>query len=277
MRYHTTKIPVILFTIVLALGMFISCASRQIETPKGYTLVWHDEFDKPRLDEDKWNAYIGGGGFGNRELQFYHRDNVEVQNGNLIITAKRGFFMSHPYTSGMITTQGKASWQYGRFEFRVRLPYGQGIWPAIWMLPDDPDIFGTWPVSGEIDILELVGHEPNVAHGYLHYGDPHTYTGTSFTLPEGDFSYDFHVFALEWEPEEFRWYIDGELIQTQTEWFSTNVLRGEEYPYPAPFNKPFYLRINVAAGGNWPGPPDETTEFPQKMYIDYVRVFQKNR
>jgi beta-glucanase (GH16 family) len=262
-------------TVILATVPFTGCTDRTIEAPPGYRLVWHDEFDRAGLDESRWNAYLGGGGFGNRELQFYRPENVEVRDGNLIITADREFFMSHPFTSGMVTTLGKGSWQYGRFEFRARLPRGQGIWPAIWMLPDDPEIYGTWPASGEIDILELVGHQPDVAHGYLHYGEPHTHTGTSFTLPEGDFSDDYHLFALEWEPEEFRWYIDGELIQTQTEWFSANIRRGEKHPFPAPFDQPFYLRINVAVGGNWPMPPDETTEFPQRLYLDYVRVFQK--
>ena len=262
--------------VVLIVVLSAACGSRRIETPEGYTLVWNDEFSRRSLDESKWNAFLGGGGFGNRELQFYRPDNLEVSGGNLIITADREFYLSHPYTSGMITTREKASWQYGRFEFRARLPSGQGIWPAIWMLPDDPDRYGTWPVSGEIDILELVGHQPATAHGYLHYGEPHTYTGSSFTLPEGRFSDGYHVFALEWDPEEFRWYVDGQLVQTQTEWFSTNVLTGQAHPYPAPFDQPFYLRINVAVGGNWPGPPDETTEFPQKMYLDYVRVFQRS-
>lgn len=261
--------------LIVAIALLAGCADRSIPAPPGYQLVWHDEFTGRQLDEERWTAYIGGGGFGNRELQFYHPDNVEVRDGNLIITAQRQFFMSHPYTSGMVTTMDTASWQYGRFEFRARLPYRQGIWPAIWMLPVDPDLYGTWPVSGEIDIMELVGHEPHVAHGYLHYGEPHTYTGSSYTLQDGTFNDDYHVFALEWEPEQFRWYINDQLVQTQTEWFSTNVRRGEAFDFPAPFDQPFYLRINLAVGGNWPGAPDETTEFPQRFYIDYVRVFQK--
>lgn len=285
MKESTKKTSVLrstgLLRLMTAVGIGIlllaGCASQSIETPEGYTLVWNDEFTGRRLDESKWNAFLGGGGFGNRELQFYSPDNIEVKNSNLVITAERGFYRGHAYTSGMVTTQNKAAWQYGRFEFRAKLPYGQGIWPAIWMLPVDPDTYGTWPVSGEIDILELVGHEPNVAHGYLHYGEPWTHTGTSYTLPEGDFSDNYHVFALEWEPEEFRWYIDGKLIQTQNRWFSTNVQRGEEYPFPAPFDQPFYLRINLAVGGEWPQAPDETTTFPQKFYVDYVRIFEKDQ
>jgi len=145
------------------------------------------------------------------------------------------------------------------------------MWPAVWMLPTDNE-YGGWAASGEIDIMELVGHEPATIHGTLHYGGawPHnTSSGSSFTLPSGDFSQDFHIFALEWEPGEFRWYVDGFRYRTQTQWH----IQGHDFP--APFDKRFHLLINLAVGGNWPGNPDATTEFPQELVIDYVRVYQR--
>jgi beta-glucanase (GH16 family) len=266
----------VLFILVAAAALS-ACTGRDIPAPEGYELVWHDEFSGTSVSEERWNVHLGGGGFGNRELQFYHPDQVTVADGVLTITAERDFFMSHPYVSGMITTEDRAAWQYGRIEVRAQLPRGRGLWPAVWMLPQPPSPYGTWPISGEIDIMELVGHEPDVVHGTLHYGDPHTFTGSAYTLPEGDFSEDFHTFAVEWDETEFRWYVDDELFQTQTHWFSADVTSDTAHPFPAPFDHPFYLRLNVAVGGNWPGPPDEETTFPQVMRVDYVRVFQRIR
>jgi beta-glucanase (GH16 family) len=154
---------------------------------------------------------------------------------------------------------------------RARTPLGQGIWPAIWMLPTD-NVYGTWAASGEIDIMELLGHAPNAVHGTLHYGGRwpnNTNTGDSFRLAGANFSDDWHTFRLDWEPEELRWYVDDQHYQTQTRWNTTG------QPYPAPFDQRFHLLLNLAVGGNWPGNPDETTVFPQTLRVDYVRVYQR--
>ncbi|MCG8605155.1 family 16 glycosylhydrolase, partial [bacterium] len=205
-------------------------------------------------------------------LEFYKQENVSVENGNLIITAKQESFGGKDYTSARIRTINKGDWTYGRFEFRAKLPVGQGIWPAIWMLPTD-NVYGGWAASGEIDIMEYLGHQPNIIHGTLHYGGEwpaNRSGGASFTLSEGTFNEAFHTFALEWEEGIFRWFVDDSLYQIRTDWFSAN---GE---YPAPFDKRFHLLINLAVGGNWPGSPDTSTTFPQTFEVDYVRVYQKS-
>lgn len=247
------------------------------ETP-GWKLVWSDEFNGKELDFTKWSVEENGHGGGNGELQFYvdRPENVRLENGNLVLEARKDSYSSagvvKDYSSGRIRTKRHASWTYGRFEVRAKLPTGRGIWPAIWMLPEK-EAYGGWAASGEIDIMELVGHEPAKAHGTLHYGaswPKNVHTGEPFTLKSGIFADDFHVFALEWEKGVFRWYVDGELYQTQTKWSTTG---GE---FPAPFDQPFHLVLNVAVGGGWPGPPDAATVFPQRMTVDYVRVFQRN-
>lgn len=243
-----------------------------------WTLVWSDEFSGSELDLSRWSFQIGDGcdvnlcGWGNNELQWYQPGNVQVAGGFLTITARADGQGDRRYTSARIRTLGKGDWTYGRVEVRARLPRGQGIWPAIWMLPSD-DRYGGWAASGEIDIVELVGHEPDRVHGTLHYGGEwpdNTYSGAPYVLASGTFADRFHTFALEWEPGEIRWYVDGNHYQTQTEWSSSRA------PYPAPFNQPFHLILNVAVGGNWPGYPDARTTFPQSMMIDYVRVYRKS-
>jgi len=240
-----------------------------------WKLVWADEFDGPDgspADTTKWSFNTGAGGWGNGEWQYYtdRTYNAYIQDGALVIKARREDFKRSRYTSARLVTRGKGDWLYGRFEVRAKLPYGQGIWPAIWMLPTDVE-YGRWPASGEIDIMELVGHQPARVHGTLHYGNPHTFEGDRYDLAEGTFTGDYHVFALEWEPAEFRWYVDGYHYQTQTTWFTSST----KGTYPAPFDRRFHMILNVAVGGAWPGFPDETTTFPQYMYVDYVRVYQK--
>jgi beta-glucanase (GH16 family) len=240
-----------------------------------YQLVWADEFNGSSLDTSKWGHQVGTGcpnlcGWGNNELQYYRPENVTVSGGRLRIAAKQESFGGMPYTSGRIWTAGLADWAYGRFEVRAKLPKGQGLWPAIWMLPTDY-VYGGWAASGEIDIMELVGHEPNRVHGTLHYGEPYpnnTSSGASYALPSGDFSDAFHTFAIEWEPTEIRWFVDGVQYATQSSWWSSGG------PYPAPFDQPFHLLLNVAVGGNWPGSPNGSTSFPQVMEVDWVRVYQ---
>jgi len=246
-------------------------------TPTGdWKLAWSDEFDGPDgspVDPANWSFDVGGHGWGNGESQYYtdRLDNACVEDGALVIKAQREEYKGNRYTSARLVTRGKGDWLYGRFEIRARLPAGQGIWPAMWMLPTDSE-YGGWPSSGEIDIMELVGHEPARVYGTLHYGKPHASEGRHYDLPEGaTFADDYHVFALEWEPGEMRWYVDGYHYQTQTQWFTSS----RKGAYLASFDKRFHLVINVAVGGAWPGYPDETTVFPQSMIVDYVRVYQK--
>lgn len=244
------------------------------EAPDGWQLVWNDEFDGDEIDVQKWGYDKGGSGFGNNELQYYtdRPENASVSDGVLTITAIAERYLGRDYSSAKLRTLGLADWRYGRFDIRAKLPYGQGIWPAFWMLPIQSK-YGGWPSSGEIDIMEMVGHTPAITHGTLHYGESigqHVYTGTYCTLSDGIFADDFHVFSVIWEPDSFTWYVDGVPFARQTDWH-TGVA-----DYPAPFDEYFYLILNLAVGGDWPGSPDETTEFPQYLTIDYVRVYQRD-
>ena len=275
--------PTLLFLLMITL---LTACTSPTPTPAGpptatpsadWKLIWADEFDLPDdspVDPAKWSFAVGAGGWGNGEFQYYtdnRLENAHIENGMLVITARKEDFMGQDYTSARLLTNRKGDWLYGRFEIRAKLPSGQGIWPAIWMMPTDVT-YGGWPKSGEIDIMELIGKEPSRVYGTLHFGAPHDSKGGFYDLTAGQvFADDFHVFALEWEPTEIRWYVDGYHYQTQTRWFTSST-KGK---FPAPFDQRFYLIMNVAVGGAWPGPPNETTVFPQSMLVDYVRVFQK--
>ncbi|MBB6479290.1 carbohydrate binding domain-containing protein [Spirochaeta isovalerica] len=262
--------------------ILISCAGTgektagEVEAEKDWILVWEDDFDDEIISDGKWNFIEGAGGYGNNELQYYspRNENARIEKGNLVIEAREESYKGSPYTSAKLTTEGKGEWTYGRFDFKARLPEGQGIWPAIWMMPADMEVYGGWPSCGEIDIMELVGHEPSTVHGTLHYGMPWKYTGSPYTLEKGKFSDDFHIFSLVWLPGEIKWYVDGKLVQTQDDWYSQKNSREEAFAFNAPFDRDLYLQLNVAVGGNWPGYPDETTVFPQRMEIDWVRVYE---
>ena len=237
-------------------------------------LVWSDEFDGSSLDLTKWEPMIGDGcdiglcGWGNNELQYYQADNATVANGILSIEARRQRVRGKQYTSARLRTLGLGEWTYGRFEARIKMTVGQGIWPAFWMLPTD-EVYGGWPLSGEIDIMENVGHEESTVHGTIHYGDlwpDNRSSGASFTLSGGErFTDGYHTFAVEKEPGEIRWFVDGILYSTQT---SADIA-----PDNWPFDERFHFLLNVAVGGNWPGNPDGTTQFPQVLEVDYVRVY----
>lgn len=247
-----------------------------------WDLLWSDEFEGDSLNPDIWEHQTGRGspvGWGNNELQFYtsRPENTQVSNGTLKIIALKESYQGAGYTSARIRTKGKRDWKYSRIEVRARMPKGQGIWPAIWMMPTD-DVYGTWAASGEIDIVELVGHEPDTIHGTIHYGagwPNNQHSGMAYRLPAGKFSDAFHVFTLEWEEGEIRWYVDGELYVRQNSWHTNGRYNDTPYPFPAPFDQRFHMLINLAVGGNWPKPPDETTVFPQTLEVDYVRVYQR--
>lgn len=232
-------------------------------------LIWSDDFSGTQLNMSNWTYELGNGcsvglcGWGNNELESYTNDpdNIFVANGTATIKALN---KAGNYTSARIKTQGKVNIQYGRIDVRAKLPYGQGIWPAIWMLGDNITSAG-WPACGEIDIMELVGHEPSVAHGTVHYNSAgYKYSSSSISLTTGDFSDKFHVFSIVWDKNTITWYVDNQEFKI----FTNTSIAGY------PFNNSFFFILNVAVGGNWPGPPDETTVFPQEMVVDYVRVFQ---
>ena len=242
-------------------------------------LVWSDEFNGPngsRPDQSKWTAITNDSGFGNQELEYYtpRPTNIREKNGNLVITARRENYTgpdaaSRMYTSARIESRGRFELKYGRIEARIKLPKGQGIWPAFWMLGSNFDSMG-WPNCGEVDIMENIGSEPSRVHGSLHgpgYSGSNPLTG-NFTLPnQARFSDAFHVFAIEWEPNTIRFYVDNVLYETQS---ADRLPAGKRWA----FDHPFYLVLNVAVGGYWPGNPDATTRFPTSMLVDYVRVYQ---
>lgn len=234
----------------------------------GWELVWHDEFDGETINPENWAFDIGGSGWGNNERQFYtdRPENARIENGMLVIEARKENFIHRNYTSARLKTQGLHAFTYERIEARMKLPSGMGIWPAFWMLGEDIGGAG-WPKSGEIDIMEFIGREPDRVYGTIHgpgYSGGNG-VGGFHVLPGEALSNDFHVFAIEWEADEIRWYVD----EVQYFRVTPEMLPGEwVYDYP------FFIILNLAIGGNWPGYPDETTVFPQFMYVDYVRVYQ---
>lgn len=251
--------------------MTLGAAAIRSEEP-----IWFDEFDGKSLDFTKWECEVNAFGGGNQELQLYtdRSKNVRVENGKLIIEAHRdnpGIAGTvRDYSSARIRTKRRGDWKYGRIDVRAKLPQGQGIWPAIWMLPSDEQ-YGGWASSGEIDILEYKGHETNKLYASLHFGEPwpkNKFTTGTYVLPKGNFAQEFHTFSLDWRREKMVWLLDDKPIQTLTEWESAGG------PYPAPFDQPFHLLINLAVGGGFVGSPNDATVFPQKLEVDFVRVYK---
>jgi beta-glucanase (GH16 family) len=247
---------------------------------KHWILTWSDEFNGPNhstVDPSKWVVERGGEGWGNQELEYYttRPQNIYLEHGKLVITALREKFtgpdgISRAYTSARLKTQGKFSQAYGRFEARIKLPRGQGMWPAFWMLGEDIDTVG-WPACGEIDIMENIGKEPGIVHGSIH--GPGYVGGVGleapYQLPKGQkFAHRYHIFAVEWDPEAIRLYVDKHLYVTRTR---ADLRAGWKWA----FDHPFFIILNLAVGGDWPGNPDATTELPQSMLVDYVRVYRE--
>jgi beta-glucanase (GH16 family) len=233
-------------------------------------LIWSEEFNYTGLpDPTYWNMETGGGGWGNNELQYYtdREDNALVEGGVLTITAKQEAYGGRDYTSARITTQDKFDFKYGRIESRIKLPYGQGIWPAFWMLGANFNSVG-WPACGEIDIMEMVGGSgrENTVHTTLHWDNngEHADYGDSYTLSSGTFADDFHIFSVEWDAQSIKGLVDG------NQFFVINTTPAEL----SEFQENFFIILNIAVGGNWPGSPDATTEFPQTMEVDYIRVYK---
>ncbi len=251
--------------------------------PSEWTLSWSDEFDGPAggpVDGAKWVADTGGHGWGNQERQYYttRTENVSLNgDGHLVITARseppdspyRCWYGACGYSSARLKTKGRFEPTYGRVEARIRIPRGQGIWPAFWMLGADIDQVG-WPRCGEIDVLENIGREPAVVHGTMHgpgYSGGNSIGGT-YRLATTSFADDYHVFAVEWTPGEIRWFVDGRQYHRTT---PADLPPGAAWV----FDHSFFLLLNVAVGGGWPGDPDASTVLPQQMLVDYVRVYRR--
>ena len=248
--------------------------------PTSWMLSWSDDFDGAngsRPDQSRWVHDLGGGGWGNQELQTYtnRADNAVLRDGMLVITARAERFtggdgIARDYTSARLKTKDRFQQTYGKFEARIQVPRGQGIWPAFWMLGSDIDAV-SWPQCGEIDVMENIGREPTTIHGTLH-GPGYSGgsgLGMSALSPDGKpFADAFHVFAVEWEPGEVRWFLDGRQYFSRK---SSDLPSGTRWV----FDHDFFLLLNVAVGGAWPGNPDATTTFPQEMRIDYVRVYRR--
>ena len=271
----------------------------------GWNLVWSDEFEGDAIDPTKWDFDIGNGffdyknhqwieGWGNEELQYYTREpaNVSVKNSLLTIRALKESLHGCGYTSARLKSRQRDGTPlftklYGRVEFRAKVPWGKGLWPALWMLPQD-DLYGGWAASGEIDLMEIVGEKPHEVLNSIHYGSTypkrtlHTHV---HPLPDGSLVSDWHVYACEWEPGEIRFYVDEVHTSTESFWWSCGKLENGEgveaeskadlHPWPAPFDQPFYLLMNVAVGGNFPGVPNPETVFPAELVVDYVRVYDR--
>ena len=241
------------------------------------TLVWSDEFDGLQLDPQAWYFESGDGsqygipGWGNNELQWYLPDNARLRDGMLVMIAREESQGGSDHTSARINTRDRFAFRYGRIEARIRLPGGQGLWPAFWLLPQDPT-YGAWAASGEIDVVEAVNlgaSGGNTILGTIHYGGEspnNVFTGNEYIIPV-DATAEFQTYALEWDSGEIRWYVDDVLYSMQNSWSTTAA------PFPAPFDQPFYILLNVAVGGDLPGPPNQDTSFPIIMEVDYVRVY----
>ena len=294
-RWHGPPLFAIILLLLVGAGVVASAAAQAGTPPASapaWKLVWSDEFNGPNgsaVDASKWVSETGGGGWGNNELEYYTKrlDNATQQDGNLVIKVLQEKYtgadgVTRNYTSARLKTLGKFSQTYGRFEARIKIPRGQGIWPAFWMLGDDIDKPASnksgWPDCGEIDIMENIGKEPALVHGTIHgpgYSGEHG-IGAPYALPaalpgalpgNSSFADDFHIFAVEWEPNTIRFYVDDHLYATRT---PADLPKGAKWVY----DHPFFILLNVAVGGYWPGNPDTTSVFPQTMLVDYVRAYE---
>ncbi|MEX2188440.1 MAG: glycoside hydrolase family 16 protein [Pirellulales bacterium] len=258
--------------VLVGAGVGTACA----EESDKWKLVWSDEFTGSSLDYAKWGVDVNAFGGGNDEMQLYtdRQENVRVEDGALVIEARKDSpgiqGTTREYSSGRVRTKHRGDWKYGRMEVKAKLPDGEGMWSAIWMMPTE-EKYGGWAASGEVDIAEINGKSPETVHLTIHHGGGwpnNRQSGGKHSLAKGSFSDDFHVYAIEWEEKSIRWLVDGKEAYKVTEWQSTGGA------YPAPFDQPFHLVLNLAVGGRFVGRPSDKTAFPKKMLVDYVRVYQ---
>ena len=246
----------------------------------GYTLQWEEDFNGSELNREDWNVELHEPGWDNHELQAYvdSPETICLENSCLLLkpVEKKSPDGTVSYISGRVNTQNKHDFLYGIFEARIKVPEGRGFLPAFWMMPTEEERYGQWPRCGEIDIMEVLGHDTAKTYGTIHYGNPHRQSQGCAPLESGSFSSEYHNFAVKWEPGKLQWYLDGKLFFTETEWYSFTDGKGK-VPYPAPFDQPFHIILNLAVGGDWPGSPDETTDIARAaLSVDWVRVYQKN-
>ncbi len=273
------KIVNLFFLLVILNPLLASCNKKE-----NMTIVFYDDFDGHELNEEYWNYMLGDGtaygnpGWGNEEEQFYQKENVRVEDSMLIITAKKESAGGKEYTSARLSTSGKVKTKYGRIEARISLPEVEGMWPAFWMLPESDNPYGTWPSSGEIDIMEARGRLNNFTSAALHYGavGTHKYETRTYEMKDGSTINDFHVYALEWEELEMRWYVDDNLFfslsneGTRPQWITGS----DPDSRTAPFDWDFHILLNMAVGGNFDNntlPPDDFISC--EMKVDYVRIY----
>ena len=294
MKRFTSKLLTGISVTLIASSILAGCskqnAASKVKAPEGWHLVWNDEFNGKEIDLTKWDFQLGTGsqygleGWGNNELQYYRKENASVKDGNLVLEARKEDFGGCAYTSARLRTVKDDGTElftktYGRIEARIKMPTGNGIWPAFWLLPATTD-YGIWASSGEIDILEAKGRLPNRVYGTVHFGQAwpgNKYSGGMYKFPAGETIADFHVYSLEWEPGLLRWLVDGNLYYETQQWWSLGAGESEPYPYPAPYDKPFYILLNFALGGNYDGGvAPEASDLPAQMLVDYVRVYDKN-
>jgi beta-glucanase (GH16 family) len=268
---HSSESDFIFHEETIEVDVFIPMPTSGFTTPEsrsGMTLLWQEEFNGSSIDAAQWTFEIGNNnGWGNNELEYYRKENASIIEGKLMIEAKAEVFGGRNYTSTRMITKGKFDFKYGRVDVRAALPKGQGIWPAIWMLGANIDAVN-WPKCGEIDIMELIGGgsgRDNKVYGTAHwFGDAYASYGGSTTLTSGIFNDEFHVFSIEWNQTYIIWYLD------EVEFHRIDITPAQL----SEFHEDFFLILNVAVGGNWPGNPNTSTQFPQRMFVDYVRVFQ---
>jgi beta-glucanase (GH16 family) len=265
------------------LGLGIACAlaagarnaAAEPQSPRtdtarpGWRLVWHDEFDTAVGPDWVYEVGTGTNGWGNNEDEYYtsRRENVRVEQGMLVVEARRERYEAKEFTSARLKTEGRKAFRYGRVEARMQIPRGEGVWPAFWMLGADIHT-AHWPQAGEIDIMENIGREPNQVHATVH-GPGYSGgkgVGAAYTLPSGAVADAFHVYAVEWEPEKLSFSIDGTVYK---------VITPADVTGAWVFNHDFFILLNLAIGGNWPGPANKDTKFPAIMRVDYVRVYER--
>jgi beta-glucanase (GH16 family) len=248
--------------VIISITMFACKPSSDIKKDPAYTLVWSDEFNGTVLDQSSWNYNIGGQGWGNNEQEYYTDKNATLENGNLVIAGKAEQIDSNGYTSARITTKDKHEFLYGRIEARIKIPAGQGLWPAFWMLGANIDDVN-WPKCGEVDIMEHINAD-SIFYGTLHWlNDQKVSSGNHMNAaPE-----DFHVYGIEWTADSINWLLDGTKYHSVE--IKNNINSTEE------FHKPFFILLNLAIGGDWPGQNVDQTKIPARMLVDYVRVYQK--
>lgn len=271
-RFHRlSAFLLFIFALTSCESLTLSSEPVVIEPPAGYELLWHDEFDGREIDKTNWTYDLGGGGWGNGEMQIYtdSTDNARVEDGMLVITAQKealeggGF----NFTSARLKTQGLQTFQYGRIEARIKVPEGGGLWPAFWMLGENFPEVG-WPDCGEIDIMEYVGREPDLIIGTLHGPGYSGAVGLSqWNRQDYAIADDFHTYAVEWDEQQISWFYDGEMYSTYT--------REDVGNRPWVFDQPFFIILNLAIGGTLGGIVSPDTEFPAQYQIDYVRVFNE--